>query len=405
MTSINSPYVSVQQAADAFSRGEFVLLIDDANDSGGLMACAAEACDTSRVNDMCTHARGLVCVGISRKRAVQLGLELQSPYSDAPAYTLSIEATTGVTTGISAADRARTIEVTIDPTSGPEDVVSPGHLFPVAAHPLGVLARRGPAEAVVDLAKIAGTPHEAGAYCHVLSTIGDEANQAEMEALARELDLPLLRMSDLVAVRTTSETLVRRVDSGDVPTAWGTFSLSVWEDRLDQTQHLLMQMGDAEPRPGGPAPLVRVHSQCLTGDVFKSHRCDCGEQLDAAMQAVSRDGQGAVLYLRQEGRGIGLVAKLKAYALQDRGRDTVEANEELGFEADMREYGIGAQILHLAGFSTLRLMTNNPRKISGLEAVGLKVSERVPLDPKAYPENLRYLRAKKQKLGHMLPDL
>jgi len=389
----------------AFKAGRMVLIIDDQGPGTGVMACAAEVADASVVNDMAMHARGLVCLAMTREQTKRLGLLVQSHAPNAHGYTVSIEAAAGVTTGISAADRARTVEVAIDPTSGPDDVVSPGHLFPVQAHPAGVLARRGAGEAVVDLAQLAGSPSGAGVYCQVLAENGDEANLQELHALAAKLDFPTVEVGQIIRHRTKHERLVRQSQSGNVPTAYGDFDVSVWEDLLDGTEHVLLALGEAAAAEDGPAPLVRVHSQCLTGDVFGSHRCDCGAQLRIALQRIRDAGQGALLYLRQEGRGIGLVAKLKAYALQDRGRDTVEANEELGYKADLREYGVGAQILDEAGYHRIRLLTNNPRKISGLRALGIDVAEGVALETAPLEENLRYLRAKKDKLGHLLESL
>ncbi|MFT7622552.1 MAG: 3,4-dihydroxy 2-butanone 4-phosphate synthase/GTP cyclohydrolase II [Myxococcota bacterium] len=394
----------LKAAVTAFAAGKMIVVLDDQGEGHGILACSAPAADADAVNVMATDARGLVCIGITRERARHLGLSAQADASGGPAYTISIEAAEGVTTGISAADRAQTIKVTIDPTAGPADVVSPGHLFPVMAHPGGVLAHRGPAEAVVDIASLAGMAEHAGAYCHVLSENGDEANRDELQALADRLDCPLVRMSDIASHRTSTEDLVREVGGANMPTSYGPFDVSVWENLLDGTQHVLLRLGASTPTDG-LAPLVRVHSQCLTGDAFKSHRCDCGQQLDMAMARVVEHGAGAVLYLRQEGRGIGLVAKLRAYELQDRGRDTVQANEELGYAADLREYGIGAQILLHAGYKRLRLMTNNPRKIAGLQAVGIDVQERVAIETEPREENLRYLRAKKAKLGHLLATL
>ncbi len=388
----------------AFAAGKIVILLDD--HGTGVMACAAEHTDAARVNDLALHARGLVCIGIQRERALALGLGYQKADRGAGiAYTVSIEATTGVSTGISAGDRARTIEVTIDPASGPADVVSPGHVFPVTAHQAGVLAARGPAEAVVDLAHLSGCRVDAGTYCQVLSESGDEATHQGLLALSETLGYPAVAVREIAARRTVTESLVRQIESGDMPTQFGDFNVSVWEELIEGRQHVLLSLGDHDVPEGTEAPLVRVHSQCLTGDAFKSHRCDCGAQLEEAMKLVKASGCGAVLYLRQEGRGIGLVAKLKAYELQDRGRDTVEANEELGYAADAREYGIGAQILDRAGYRRLRLLTNNPRKIRGLEAVGITVEERIPLEIEALDCNRRYLQAKKDKLGHLLEGL
>lgn len=401
---------AAQRAIETFREGGFVLVVEprgavgpwvDSQESRGALVCPAATCDDQGVNYLATHGRGLVCVGLTEPQCARLGLSLQGPSQSTMAFTTSVEASTGVTTGISAADRARTIEVCIDPTASPSAVVSPGHVFPVQTHAGGVLGVRGPAEASVDLARLAELEHPAGVFCQVLSESGDEANGPELAALSKALGTPVVTYDQLVRYRMGREWIVRAVESGQVPTANGEFETTVWENMLDGTNHLLLQLGPTGPIDG-QAPLVRVHSQCLTGDVFGSQRCDCGAQLEAALAQVSEAGQGAVLYLRQEGRGIGLLAKLQAYALQDRGRDTVEANEELGFEADQREYGIGAQILHQAGYREVRLLTNNPRKISGLESFGVRVAERVPLEIAPVAASLRYLRAKKDKLGHLL---
>ena len=391
----------VQVAAAAYAAGRSVLLAGES--FGTLMVCRPSAAGEARVNEMVTDARGLVCVAITGPRAETLGLVFQSDHSLGPRYTNSIEASVGVTTGISAADRARTIEVMVSPDAGPDDVVSPGHLFPVVAHAAGVFAVRGAAEAVIDLARIAGSDVAAGVYCHVLSETGDEVPVEQAASLGQTLDLPVLRVEQLVRHRTLHEPLVRELEAGRmVPTAQGTFEVSVWEELLSGTQHMLLRAGETELEAGVEAPLVRVHSQCLTGDVFRSRRCDCGAQLESALTMVRESGHGAVLYLRQEGRGIGLVGKLKAYELQDRGRDTVEANQELGFEPDLREYDVGAQILLQSGYRRIRLLTNNPRKVRGLSSAGLTVEARVSLEAPANPANERYLRAKKEKLGHLL---
>ena len=396
----------VQNAVAVYGRGQAVLLVDDRGDeTHGAILVAAVHADAAAVNLMVTHARGLVCLGIPSERASALGLARiprRGGFPGAAEYTVSIEAATGVTTGISASDRARTIEVAIDPQSGPADVVSPGHLFPVCAHPGGVLVVGGAAEAAVDLARLAGCRHEAGAFCQVLAESGELANGEELVACAAALGLPLLSLRDLVRHRMLRECHVREVDSGHLDTEHGRFDVSVWENVLDKSRHVLLRRGAAEPAPGQAAPLVRVHSECLTGDIFGSRRCDCGPQLHLALGAVAEAGQGAVLYLRQEGRGSGLVAKLRAYQLQDQGLDTVQANEELGFGPDLRDYGIGAQILVQAGYRAVRLLTNNPRKVRGLSAFGLHVTERVPLQAPSTPENARYLQTKKLKLGHLL---
>ena len=403
----SDPRVSAEDALRAFASGGMVLLVDERDGQGsGAVACAAEAATADVVNFMATHARGLVCLALSRERAEALGLGLLPRTSpDVPAYTVSIEAATGVTTGISAADRARTVEVAIDPASGPDDLVSPGHLFPVVCHPGGVLVLQAPAEAALDLARLAGCRTAAALYTTVLAPGGDVAGVEDLDLLAATHGLPIVTLGELTRFRMGRETVVREIESGTVPTRYGEFDVSVWENLLDGEHHVLLRSGATVPEGDAPAPLVRIHSQCLTGDVFHSHRCDCGGQLEAALAQVQAEGSGAVLYLRQEGRGIGLVFKLQAYELQDRGRDTVEANEELGFKADPRDYGVGAQILLAAGYRRMRLLTNNPRKVSGIQAFGLVVEGRVALVTPPHPENLRYLRAKRDKLGHLLENI
>ena len=402
MTGANK--AAVEYAIAAFQKGEYVLVgkKNHGAPACGVLACPAEFASDAVVNYMATHARGLVCVALVREQCRRLGLTLQSVYRGAPAFTVSIEAAEGVTTGISAADRARTIEVASNPESTNTDVISPGHIFPVETHSSGVLARRGLAEAAVDLTRLAHCKRRAAAFCHVLSAEGEEANEVELEAFASAHGIPLLWLEDLLCYRLSEERVVRQMERGDLPTIFGEFVVSVWENVLDGTHHILLQHG--ETSPDGEAPLVRVHSQCLTGDVFKSQRCDCGLQLQAALERILEFGHGALLYLRQEGRGIGLLAKLQAYALQERGRDTVQANQELGFEADLREYGVGAQILHEAGYERVRLMTNNPRKIRGLQSFGMTV-ERVSHEIEPAPNNEKYLRAKKAKLGHLLESI
>lgn len=344
----------------------------------------------------------MTILAIRAERADALGLPLQSEHPVGPAFTVSVEADKGVSTGISAFDRAVTVATVIDSEAGPDDVVSPGHVFPVVADDQGVLGRRSFAEAGMDLARLSGCVHAAAVYSAVLSVAGDHPTPAEVASLADKLSVPVLNIDDLVRYRTHEELLTRCIDRGPAETRWGSLQCSIWEDLLSGAQHVLMEVdsGDANV-----IPLVRVHSQCLTGDIFASQRCDCGYQLDAAMKAITESGHGALLYLRQEGRGIGLVAKLQAYCLQDKGRDTVQANEELGYRADAREYGIGAQILKHAGLARIRLLTNNPRKIDGLRAFGVEVVERVALITLPVEANKRYLRTKREKLGHLLDSI
>jgi 3,4-dihydroxy 2-butanone 4-phosphate synthase/GTP cyclohydrolase II len=399
---------AVQAALEAYSQGSALVLVFKHKDKErGAILCAAERADAQMVNLMATHARGLVCVALTADRCSELGLELQarSGRKQIDQFTVSVEAKHGVTTGISVADRVATIAVCVDPGASANDLVCPGHVFPSQVHPSGVLSQPFAAEAAVDLARLSGSRLAAGVYTHVLSSRGDLANLVELNELAKSLNMPLLHVEALVRYRMARERLVRNIQSGTVPTAFGEFEISVWENLLNGNNHVLIQRGRANPPKGEPAPLVRVHSQCLTGDVFQSLRCDCGDQLTVAFDLINEEKDGAVLYLRQEGRGIGLINKLLAYGLQDRGRDTVEANVELGFKADQRDYGIGAQILQQAGYKRVRLLTNNPEKIRGVTEFGLQVVERVALIVPPNEDNLRYLSAKKQKLGHLLDSV
>ncbi|MEC8023739.1 MAG: GTP cyclohydrolase II [Myxococcota bacterium] len=393
----------VQEAISHLAQGGLSIVMDDsAPTPWGVLMCDSAHATESAVNALCIHARGLVCVTVRPTVADRLRLEPQNDVGVGLVYLTSVEARVGVTTGISAADRAATIAVCIDDTAGPDDLVAPGHLFPVRVENNGVLSKRSVAEAVADLATLTSPSIGSGVFCHILDEDGREAGPRALRRLAKNLEVPIVTVRELLRYRTVTERLVEPLESGQLQTKWGTFDMSIWEDQLADTDHLLASIGLPEPGPDAPAPLVRVHSQCLTGDSFHSHRCDCGFQLDEALQRISEEGCGALLYLRQEGRGIGLVAKLRAYALQERGRDTVEANLELGFDADVREYGIAAQILKEAGYSRLRLMTNNPRKINALRDYGIDVVERVAIQTPPIEGNARYLQAKKDKLGHLL---
>jgi 3,4-dihydroxy 2-butanone 4-phosphate synthase/GTP cyclohydrolase II len=411
MTESSRPFTAVHDAVAAFGEGRFVLLIDDRWTDGpgtrGALLCSAQAADADKVNYLATHARGLICVALTKERIGALDLAHMAgphPGQATAGFTVSIEASTGVTTGISAADRARTILVATDPTSGSDDLVSPGHVFPVSVHEGGVLVEPAIAEAVVDIAKLAQTERVSGVFSQILSEDGDLAEGPDLEDFARKHAGARLTLSELVQYRMSQERLVRKLESGEVPTPNGTFTISVWENQLDGNHHVLVERGGDEG-DDDVAPVVRMHSQCLTGDAFLSHRCDCGFQLREALSRISREGRGALLYLRQEGRGIGLVNKLKAYALQEKGRDTVEANEELGFEADLRDYAIGSQILLAAGYSRIRLMTNNPRKLRDVKTFGITVQERIPIEISPNVDNQRYLTAKREKLGHLLDSL
>ena len=402
---------TIEEGIAAIARGEMVILIDDHGDRRehggsveGDLVIAAEEATADAVNFMATHGRGLVCLAITQAQADKLGLALLPRRNSSAGrawFTVSVEARDGVSTGISAADRARTIEAAIDDESTPEDLVSPGHVFPMRAWNGGVLARTGDAEAAVDLAQLAGRK-PAAALCQILNADGAVAGVEDLVRLGQEQGLAVVRLSDLVRYRMEREVFIECIAETPVETAHGEFSLRIYKNRLDGRSHPVLVRGDVSEQEG---VLVRIHSQCLTGDVFHSARCDCGEQLDESLAAIAEKGRGVLIYLRQEGRGIGLVNKLKAYALQDRGKDTVEANIELGFVADMREYVVGAQILRHLGTRSVCVITNNPLKIDGLSQFGIKVKGRVPIEMTANESNRQYLRTKKAKLGHLLENV
>jgi 3,4-dihydroxy 2-butanone 4-phosphate synthase/GTP cyclohydrolase II len=395
-------FCSILEALDEIRAGRMVVVVDDEDrENEGDLTMAAQFVDADAVNFMALHGRGLVCLALTEDRAYHLQLhpmarENQSRFGTA--FTVSIEARHGVTTGISAADRARTIQVAIDPANGPQDLVRPGHVFPLVAREGGVLARAGQTEAAVDLARLAGlTP--AGVICEIMNEDGTMARVPDLVEYCRRHGLKMTTVAALIRYRMTTEKLVRQVAAVRMPTLSGEFEAFGYESLLDGEQHLALVKGAVA---GKKDVLVRVHSECLTGDVFHSLRCDCGEQLQAALDRIEEEGLGVLLYMAQEGRGIGLLNKLRAYELQERGRDTVEANVELGFAPDLRDYGIGAQILVDLGLTSIRIMTNNPRKLVGLEGYGLTISERVPLEVGPTQANVGYLRAKREKLGHIL---
>ncbi|MDP2497582.1 MAG: bifunctional 3,4-dihydroxy-2-butanone-4-phosphate synthase/GTP cyclohydrolase II [Candidatus Palauibacterales bacterium] len=395
----------VQRALEELRRGEMVIVADDEDrENEGDLVCAAEKVTPDLINFMAKHGRGLICLTLDPEIADQLDLPLMSDGRatdpNNTAFTVSVDARPehGVSTGISAADRARTIQVAVDPEARPSDLVRPGHIFPLRAEPGGVLQRVGQTEASVELARMAGL-RPAGVICEILNPDGTMARRPELEEFADEHDLLMLTVADIVSHRLKNERLVHRVAEAELPTPYGDFRIVGYSNDVDDREHVALVRGDVE---GQENVLVRVHSKCLTGDVFHSRRCDCGPQLDAAMRQVTEEGAGVIVYLDQEGRGIGLLNKLRAYELQDRGHDTVEANEALGFPPDLRNYGIGAQILVDLGLHSIRILTNNPKKLAGLEGFDLEITERVPLKTQPTDENESYLDVKRSKLGHML---
>jgi len=395
---------TIEQALDDLRNGKAVIVADDEDrENEGDLVCAAELVTPDLINFMTIHGRGLICLTLTPERCDQLGLPQmiqENTEGMGTAFTVSIDAERrfGVTTGISAADRARTIHVAIRPETEPGHLRRPGHVFPLRARPGGVLQRVGQTEASVDLARLAGLM-PAGVICEILNADGTMARRPELSRFAAEHGLTFINVAQLVAYRLRIERLVHRVAEARLPTEHGAFRIIGYRNDVDPAEHVALVFGEVDGRPD---VLVRMHSKCLTGDVFHSLRCDCGEQLEAAMRQVVETGYGVIVYLDQEGRGIGLLNKLRAYELQDRGDDTVEANQRLGFEPDLRNYGIGAQILRDLGLTTIRLMTNNPRKVVGLDAYGLKIVERVPLALPPTAENESYLATKRDKLGHLI---
>lgn len=400
------PFDRVEDAIDDVRQGRLVIVADDEDreNEGDLVGAAALA-TPEMVNFMAVHARGLICVPLTQERADALGLPPMTEQNQdymGTAFTVSVDAHPrfGVTTGISAHDRAATIRLLIDPATRSSDLRRPGHIFPLRAVPGGVLRRVGQTEASVDLARLAGLP-PAGVICEILNPDGTMARRPQLEEFAREHGLKFITVAQIVAYRLRHERLVKRIAEATLPTPYGEFRLIAYENQVDHREHVAMVKGELE---GKKNVLVRMHSECLTGDVFHSLRCDCGEQLHAAMRRIDEEGLGAVVYLRQEGRGIGLGNKIRAYALQDEGQDTVQANESLGFKPDLRDYGVGAQILLDLGLSSIKLLTNNPRKIVGLEGYGLRVTGREPIQVPAGAHNRTYLETKRSKLGHLLAD-
>jgi 3,4-dihydroxy 2-butanone 4-phosphate synthase/GTP cyclohydrolase II len=395
---------TIEQAIEDLRNGKVVIVADDEDrENEGDLICAAELITPETVNFMITHARGWVCLALPAERCEQLELpqmQVQNTESQRTAFTVTIdaEARFGVGTGISASDRAKTIHVAINPATVPSDLRRPGHIQPVRARPGGVLQRVGHTEAAVDLARLAGL-YPAGVICEILQADGSPARRPQLELFAQEHALTFITIAELVAYRLRTEQLVHRAAEARLPTGQGEFRIIAYANDVDRAQHVALVRGEVA---GKPNVLVRMHSKCLTGDVFGSRRCDCGPQLQAAIDRIAEEGMGVVVYLDQEGRGIGLLNKIRAYALQDEGDDTVQANQRLGFAPDLRDYGIGAQILRDLGLSSIRVMTNNPRKLVGLEGYGLEIVERVPLVADPNTENRAYLDAKRDKLGHLL---
>jgi 3,4-dihydroxy 2-butanone 4-phosphate synthase / GTP cyclohydrolase II len=396
------PFSTIEEAIEDVRQGKMVVVCDaEDRENEGDLTLAAQFCTPDAINFMAKEGRGLICLALTPERCDELGLDLMAAKNESPfetAFTVSIEAREGVTTGISAADRARTIQVAIDPRSRPRDLVQPGHIFPLKAKEGGVLERTGQTEAAVDLARLAGlTP--AGVICEIMNDDGTMARVPDLVEYCGKHDLKMVTVADLIEYRRRHDKLVERVVETRLPTDFGDFNVVGFRSLVDDKHHIAMVKGEVD---GVEDVLVRVHSECLTGDVFHSQRCDCGQQLEDALRRIEDEGQGVLLYLAQEGRGIGLLNKLKAYKLQEQGRDTVEANLELGLPADLRDYGIGAQILVDLGLSSIRLLTNNPKKIVGLEGYGLRVTDQLPIAHEPTEHNRDYLRAKRDRMGHLL---
>jgi 3,4-dihydroxy 2-butanone 4-phosphate synthase/GTP cyclohydrolase II len=387
--------------------GKFVIIVDDDDrENEGDLFIAAEKISPEAINFMAKSARGLICVSLTGERLDTLNIPLmvqENSSKHCTAFTISVEARHRVSTGISAADRAETVKTLIDPRTRPGDLLRPGHTFPLRARDGGVLVRAGHTEASVDLAQLAGL-YPAGVICEIMDEDGTMARLPKLEELAGEWGLKIGSVADLIAYRRRTEKLVRRVAEARLPTRYGEFTAIGYKSQVDPGEHLALVYGDLAGFASGGPVLTRVHSECLTGDVMGSLRCDCGEQLDFALKQIAAAGAGVLLYMRQEGRGIGFHNKICAYALQDQGLDTVEANERLGFEADLRDYGIGAQILADLGLHEIKLLTNNPKKVVGLEGYGLKVVETIPIEVPSNPHNVKYLETKRQKMGHLLKD-
>jgi 3,4-dihydroxy 2-butanone 4-phosphate synthase/GTP cyclohydrolase II len=401
-TKTTTPFATIEEALEEIRAGRMIVVCDDEHrENEGDLTLAAQFATPEAINFMAKEGRGLICLSLTPERCDQLGLELMAAKNESSfetPFTVSIEAREGVTTGISAHDRARTIQVAVDPASNPRDLVQPGHVFPLKSRAGGVLERTGQTEAAVDLARLAGL-NPAGVICEVMNDDGTMARVSDLAGYCARHELKMITIADLIAYRRRHDKLVERVAEAKLPTAFGEFEVVGYRALVDEKHHVALVKGEVSGRSD---VLVRVHSECLTGDVFHSLRCDCGEQLESALAMIEAEGEGVLLYLAQEGRGIGLLNKLKAYRLQEDGMDTVEANLELGLPADLRDYGIGAQILVDLGLSSIRILTNNPKKIRGLEGYGLSVSAQIPIEHAPNEHNAQYMRTKAQRMGHTL---
>jgi len=394
---------SIEEAIDDFKAGKMVIVVDDEDrENEGDFILSSQMITPEKVNFLTKHGRGMICVSITSDRAMELDLDLMVEDNTAlhkTPFTVTVDAKKGTTTGISAYDRAATIHTIIDPRTRPDDLVRPGHIFPLIAKDGGVLRRAGHTEAAIDLARLSGLM-PSGVLCEIMNDDGKMARVKDLSQLSKNLGIKMISIQDLIEFRRISEKLVRQRAAVDMPTQYGEFKLYLYQNVLDESEHhiAIVKGGTLDDKP----TLVRVHSECLTGDVFGSKRCDCGDQLAAALRQIEREGKGVVLYMRQEGRGIGLANKIFAYALQEKGKDTVEANSELGFKADLRDYGIGAQILKDLGLKKIRLMTNNPKKVVGLAGYDLEIVERVPIEVHPNEHNKNYLKTKRDKMGHLI---